>query len=227
MFIIAAYRGAVESFIVRVWMPDRPGALGAVASRIGAAGGDVVGIEIIEQGAGRAIDELVVHLPDASRVRLLIDEVSEVDGVDVEEVRPTSDVVHDPRVEALEMAAELIEAPDRSALLEALCRTATTVTEAQWTVVLDLQADAAVVRHGDHPPVPWLLAFDSGAGEHGVPDVIRTTVRPGELALVLGRDGGDFRSRQRDRVALLGRIAANRWSELGSARPVARALDGP
>lgn len=97
-FICAAYGDGVDSFIVRVWMPDRPGALGAVASRIGAAGGDVVGIEIIEQGAGRAIDELVVHLPDPSLVDLLISEVSQVDGVDVEEVRPTSAVVHDPRL---------------------------------------------------------------------------------------------------------------------------------
>lgn len=216
----------MKSFIVRVWMPDRPGALGAVASRIGAAGGDVVGIEIIEQGAGRAIDELVVHLPDESRVGLLIDEVSEVDGVDVEEVRPTSDVVHDPRVEALEMAAALVEAGDREALLEALCRQATTLTEARWTVVLDLVEGRALVGHGDHPPVAWLLAFHDGAGEHGVADVIRTTLLPGELALVLGREGGDFRTRQRDRVALLGRITAARWDELGSAGPVARALDG-
>lgn len=33
----------VETYVVRVWMPDRPGALGQVASRIGAVGGDVVG----------------------------------------------------------------------------------------------------------------------------------------------------------------------------------------
>ena len=39
---------------LRVWLPDRPGALGAVASRIGGVKGDVVGIEILEQGAGRA-----------------------------------------------------------------------------------------------------------------------------------------------------------------------------
>ena len=208
-------------------MPDRPGALGAVASRIGAAGGDVVGIEIIEQGAGRAIDELVVHLPDAGLVGLLIDEVSEVDGVDVEEVRPTSDVVHDPRVEALEMAVALVGATDRDALLEVLCTEATRVTEAAWTVVLDLAAGVLRVSHGEHPPMPWLLAFDNGVGEQGVADVVRTTVVPGELALVLGREGGDFRSRQRDRVALLTRIAAVRWVELGeSARPVARALDG-
>lgn len=217
----------MESFIVRVWMPDRPGALGAVASRIGAAGGDVVGIEIIEQGAGRAIDELVVHLPDASRVGLLIDEVSEVDGVDVEEVRATSDVVHDPRVEALEMAVGLVAAADRELLLVGLCREAARLTEAGWSVVLDLEAGTTVVRHGDHPPVPWLLAFADGVGDQGVADVVHATVLPGHLALVLGRDGADFRARQRDRVRLLARIAAVRWQELGaSAGPVARALDG-
>ena len=37
--------------VIRVWMPDRPGALGQVASRIGAVRGDVLGIEILEQGA--------------------------------------------------------------------------------------------------------------------------------------------------------------------------------
>ena len=212
---------------MRVWMPDRPGALGAVASRIGAAGGDVVGIEIIEQGAGRAIDELVVHLPDAGLVGLLIDEVSEVDGVDVEEVRPTSDVVHDPRVEALEMAVALVAATDRDTLLQALCREATWVTEAEWTTVLDLAAGTTRVSHGDHPPVAWLVAFDSATTEHVVADVIRATVVVDELVLVLGREGGDFRSRQRDRVALLARIAAVRWREVGeSVSPVARALDG-
>ena len=33
----------VHRFVVRVWLPDRPGALGQVASRIGAVRGDVVG----------------------------------------------------------------------------------------------------------------------------------------------------------------------------------------
>ena len=74
-------------YIVRVWVPDRPGALGSVASRIGAVRGDLVGIDILERGAGRAIDELVVELPSDSLVGLLVSEVSEVDGVDVEDVR--------------------------------------------------------------------------------------------------------------------------------------------
>ncbi|HVF13702.1 MAG TPA: hypothetical protein VM942_03830, partial [Acidimicrobiales bacterium] len=71
----------METFVVRVWLPDRPGALGAVASRIGAVRGDVVGIDILERGAGRAIDELVVQLPDAGLVALLVAEIDQVDGV--------------------------------------------------------------------------------------------------------------------------------------------------
>ena len=58
-------------YLVRVWLPDRPGALGQVASRIGAAKGDVVGIEILERGAGRVIDEIVVELASPALVELL------------------------------------------------------------------------------------------------------------------------------------------------------------
>ena len=58
----------MESYVLCVWLLDRPGALGAVASRIGAVKGDVVGIEILETGAGQAIDELVVQLPEATLV---------------------------------------------------------------------------------------------------------------------------------------------------------------
>src|ERR1700704_5004145 len=101
----------MTTFVVRVWLPDRPGALGAVASRIGAVRGDLVGIDILERGAGRVIDELVVELPeapdgnDAALLGLLIAEVSQVDGVDVEDVRPSIENLADPRVDALETAA--------------------------------------------------------------------------------------------------------------------------
>src|SRR5438270_9884475 len=94
---------------MRVWVPDRPGALGGVASRIGAVRGDLVGIDILERGAGRAIDELVVELPDEGLLDLLISEVSQVDGVDVEDVRPIEQHAPDPRVDALETAAVIIE----------------------------------------------------------------------------------------------------------------------
>ena len=62
----------MSTYVVRVWIPDRPGALGAVASRIGAVRGDLIGIDILERGAGLAIDELVVSLPDDDLVPLLL-----------------------------------------------------------------------------------------------------------------------------------------------------------
>src|SRR3954466_11933190 len=71
----------MATYVLRLWLPDRPGALGAVASRVGAGGGDLVGIDILERGAGRAIDELVVELANEDWVGLLLTEVAEVDGV--------------------------------------------------------------------------------------------------------------------------------------------------
>src|SRR4051794_23213666 len=97
----------MATFVVRVWIPDRPGALGAVASRIGAVRGDVVGIDILERGAGRAIDELVVELPDDTLVPLLVAEIGQVDGVDVEDVHAVDDLP-DARLDALETAAALV-----------------------------------------------------------------------------------------------------------------------
>src|ERR671911_548863 len=42
--------------LVRVWLPDRPGALGLVASRIGAVRGDIVGVDVLERGTDVAVD---------------------------------------------------------------------------------------------------------------------------------------------------------------------------
>src|SRR5258707_7166855 len=95
-FTCPTYADEVETYVVRVWIPDRPGALGAVASRIGAVRGDVVGIDILERGADRAIDELTVQLPDEGLVELLVNEIKAVDGVAVADVRPSRDGVRDP-----------------------------------------------------------------------------------------------------------------------------------
>ncbi|HZA88236.1 MAG TPA: ACT domain-containing protein, partial [Acidimicrobiales bacterium] len=110
----------METFVIRMWLPDRPGALGQIASRIGAVGGDVVGIDILERENGQAVDELVVELPDPALVELLVAEVRQVDGVAVEEVRPLANALHDPRLDALEAAAQLAGADDVDGLLDAI-----------------------------------------------------------------------------------------------------------
>jgi ACT domain-containing protein len=77
----------MAGYVVRIALPDRPGALGLVASRIGAVGGDIVAIHILERDEGQAVDEFVVEIGGHHLVDLLRSEIHEVDGVVVLEIR--------------------------------------------------------------------------------------------------------------------------------------------
>lgn len=207
----------MESYVLRVWLPDRPGALGAVASRIGAVKGDVVGIEILETGVGQAVDELVVRIPDATIVDLLVAEVRQVDGVQVEEVRPTGGEDHDPRLAGLEAAAALVEASSRSALLTALDQHAPKSLTASWVAVLDRGAGELLRSSGaDAPTAEWLAAFVVGAeaGGGGPSDVAWAPLPESGLALVAGRNRIAWRDRERLHLDALARILDRRWQEL-------------
>ncbi len=76
----------MAGYVVRIALPDRPGALGLVASRIGAVGGDIVAINILERDKGSAVDEFVVEV-EGDLIDLLRHEIHEVDGVSVLEIR--------------------------------------------------------------------------------------------------------------------------------------------
>jgi hypothetical protein len=215
----------MATFVVRVWLPDRPGALGAVASRIGAVRGDLTGVDILERGAGRAIDELVVELPEAALCELMISEVSQVDGVDVEDVREIPAAPVDPRLDALETAAYLVERQDPNALLWALGSRAARDFEADWAAILDLNAPQPLVSVGETPPVAWVFAFvkgshvsltDGQAGELAASpaDIAWADMASSALVILLGRDGRPFRARERRQLSALARIADGRWAEL-------------
>ncbi len=127
--------GRVITVVVRVWMPDRPGALGQVASRIGAVRGDVLAIEILEHGAGRAIDELMVSLPDENLIALLTAEVDAVDGVSVESIRVVDEDRTDPSLAALALCAAVAESPSAERV-RVLIAGIERIVEADWVAVL-------------------------------------------------------------------------------------------
>ena len=77
----------MAGYVVRIALPDRPGALGLVASRIGAVGGDIVAINILERVSGQAVDEFVIEISGHHLIELLQSEIHEVDGVAVLEIR--------------------------------------------------------------------------------------------------------------------------------------------
>ncbi len=209
-------------YTVRVWVPDRPGALGAVASRIGAVRGDLVGIDILERGGGRAIDELVVDLPSESLVELLVSEISQVDGVDVEDIRRASDSLADPRLDALETAVALVTQFAVDPLLASLARSSLRDFQSDWAGIVDPDRGESVVSVGPTPPTEWLQAFLAGSrasiaprpGEAAPDDVAWADLDVAGLVLVLGRQGRPFRIRERRQLTALARIVDTRWGEL-------------
>jgi hypothetical protein len=212
----------VPFYLVRVWVPDRPGALGSVASRIGAVRGDLVGIDILERGGGRAIDELVVDLPDDELVGLLVSEVSQVDGVDVEDVRPATAGLADPRLDALETAAALVGQGSVEPLLEYLAHSCLGDFQSDWASIVEPDHPDHVVAVGAAPPGEWLSAFLAGSrasisprpGESAPDDVAWAEIDTAGLVVILGRQGRPFRVRERRQLTALARIVDARWAEL-------------
>jgi hypothetical protein len=204
----------METYVLRVWLPDRPGALGQVASRIGAVRGDVTGIDILERGGGRAVDELVISMPDGSDMGLLVSEIGQVDGVAVEDVRRVPAERPDHALYALETAAHLVEA-ERDKRLDLLCSELLTIVEGEWGVALHPDTATAVTTLGSPPDATWLAAFLAGSSHltqaeqaAGAPgDLVWTRLVRRELVVVVGRAGRPFHTRERQLVDALGRVA--------------------
>ncbi len=191
-------------------MPDRPGALGQVASRIGAVRGDVLAIEILEQGAGRVIDELTVALPDEGLVPLLTAEIDAVDGVSVENIRTVDIDRSDANLAALAVGAAMAECAKQDRL-EVLCTGLMRIVEADW--VAALSADGPVLQFGETPDFAWLTAFLAGSqhldeiDDAAPSDLVWAHLLGAGLNVVAGRDGRPIHERERIRVNLLGRLA--------------------
>jgi len=70
--------------VVTLRVPDRPGALGAVASRIGGVGADITDVRVASRRDGIAEDVFHIDLPQREGVDivgLLLAEIHQVDGV--------------------------------------------------------------------------------------------------------------------------------------------------
>ncbi len=194
---------------IRVWLPDRPGALGLVASRIGSLGADIVGIDVLERGERVAVDEFSVVLSRSNLVDLLVREIGEVDGATVEQCLVVEQFA-DPRLDALDTVELLIATTDPDGTLAARVREE---FGADWASVLRDGAVAATA--GDAPDAANLVAL--GAGTSASPLVASGQAGPDDLlvapigsagSLLVGRASPPFRLRERQQLLALGRIVA-------------------
>jgi len=221
---LATYPGLVSEkgtyVLVRVWLPDRPGALGLVAARIGAVGGDIVGIDVLERSEGIAVDEFAVALPSLDVLDLLAKEIEQVDGTSVEEFRLV-DAFPDPRLDALDSATRLCEADSVDELCETLVGHLRREFLADWVALL--RDDALLAASGDtHPAAEFLsaLAAETSAsptvadGTTGPEDLLVAALVSHDATLLVGRDGHPFRRRERAQLIALARIADRAWTLL-------------
>jgi hypothetical protein len=207
--------------LVRVWLPDRPGALGLVASRIGAVDGDIVGIDVLERGDNIAVDEFAVLLRRSVAIDLLVREIEEVDGASVEEVR-TIDHFPDPRLDALESAITLCAATSVEALHDTLVDQTRREFAADWSALL--RDGTVLTSAGDTTPDASVLeALVAGTaasprvadGTTGPDDLAVASLPDHDAALLVGRDGRAFRRRERAQLVALAGIADRTWALLG------------
>jgi hypothetical protein len=209
------------TYLLRVWLPDRPGALGLVASRIGAVGADIVAVDIVERDGGQAVDDLVIQLP-ASRVELLTREIRAVDGVDVEELHEITSGAPDLGLGVLAAATDLVRAEPGEALASCLCVHARRVVRLDWAALCDGTSGAVLAADGGPPPPSWLVAYargvarESGTHEAGPvqvgndPHLARAHLGLSSLVLLAGRQALSIRPRERALLDALVGVAGAR-----------------
>jgi hypothetical protein len=220
----------VPNYLIRVQLPDRPGALGAVASRIGSVGGDVVSIDILQRDNGAVVDELGVGLAGDHLLDLLRDEILEVDGVSIEALRAVDGPLPDRHAELLDIATELFIQSSREALLDHLSDRVRRSLVADFAAIIEADTTRVTAAHGEVPPddelramALWAVAplsspvgadeIGSGSADQSPAVAAAEMVRAG-VVLVVGRAAPVLRSRERQWIAIMAELADHGWREL-------------
>ena len=223
------------SYLLRLVVPDRPGILGAVATALGEAGIDIVSLDVVERGAGVAVDDVVVELPADRVADSLITAATAVEGVQVESLRPFAgslDTHHE--LDLLEALAPTAEGPSGEGTAKVLAAELPRVFHSGWAAVLapdgadgaDGAAGPRVLAASDAAPalegvpLPWLpLASPLLLPSDGdwVParwqelavEMMAAPLDDEGTAVLLGRSGGPvFRRSELLRLAHLSGLAA-------------------
>ena len=215
---------AVPSYLLRIELLDRPGSLGSLAVALGSAGGDILSLDVVERGAGYAIDDLVIELPLGAMPDILITAAEALPGVRVDSVRPHTGLLEAHR--ELELLDHVAAAGGKQSKLQVLVEQAPRVLRVSWCTVLrscdgELQRLAASPGAPETRAVsaPW-LPIEQAARLDGTAEWVPQAWRDMDItmiaaplgdphtAVVLGRLGPEFRPSEVARLGYLAGIVA-------------------
>lgn len=206
-------------YLLRVKLPDRPGALGGVATALGAAHADIHAVEIVERGDGYAIDDFMLTMPANGRPDELVSACARLAGVEVLWVSLYPEnwgLAGD-----LDVLEEMLAAPHRAERV--LADHAPATFHSSWALVLD-RADGRLVHRSDLAPGADQPLQHGVFGDLGTPHVAQlgagwfdgwgdhaVAVAPfGDgHAIVVGRTGPEFRRSELLRLRHLALLASD------------------
>jgi hypothetical protein len=211
------------SFLIRVQLPDEPGALGAVATALGDVGVDILSLDVVERRSGIAIDDLIVELPAGRLPDVLITAAESVEGVEVDAVRPWAGVLDTHR--ELELVEQVAADPAHG--LQTFTDGVPKIVRAGWAMVLSVSSGqsrrvtasfaAPETVAGELPWWPLRRATILDPEDSWVPqpwqelgtELAATPLGGAKRALLIGRPGGPmFRAAEVARLEHLAGIVA-------------------
>jgi hypothetical protein len=208
--------------LLRVVIADRPGSLGALATALGLAEADIVGVDVIERrDDGRVVDDILVDLPHGRLPDALVSACNSVDGAEVEFVR------FYPHRGGLQRDLQAVEAMTESPLRAdaILVDLAPDVFRADWALIMERSDDGelALVHRSQAAPedldgvsAPWLpvtrarrlLDPIDWASSWGETAAAAVTIGGPNCVLVVARRGGpEFLSSELARLGHLVNLA--------------------
>jgi hypothetical protein len=209
-------------YLLRVSIPDRPGALGALASAIGEAGGDITAVDVVERGLSAAVDDVLVDTPDATSADIILAKLNSLPAIEIEAWQPFTE--GDQLRDGLDIVDGLGSTASRA--LAAITRIAPAVLRARWVVIIDqVNSGVAITQASAGAPwvrwsaLPWLPLASAGIVDAdpswlphdwgGDPQLAAAPVGDSQMALLAVRPTGPgFRPTEIAKLANLAAIAA-------------------
>jgi hypothetical protein len=195
--------------LLRVELPNVPGSLGRLATAIGAAGGDIEAIEIVEKRIdGTDVDDVLLDMVDGAMPDSVVSACNAVDGVRVLWIsRYLAGGNLFPDLEVVESLTA-----DPSSALDTVIAALPVAFRCEWAArVVMTDGEVVVERASEGAPGSLDLEPGSGLGRQTVGDDLVAVAPLGHArVVVIGRRGGpEFLDSELARLGHLVGLAAS------------------